>query len=137
MREIWMMQPRFDRRSGSGPYSLVEQARYRAGFDFLVLRADVGEVDFSLVDWWEDFALGDEDERKALLEQVRESHRRAPKVHRMPRAQGAEASPVGAEPALEGEPLPAAAKKRRRRRKPKSAANEQGGAAAASNDTAA
>lgn len=137
MREIWMMQPRFDRRSGSGPYSLVEQARYRAGFDFLVLRADVGEVDFSLVDWWEDFALGDEDERKALLEQVRESQRRGPKVHRVPRTQGAEAPPAVAEPAPEGEPLPAAAKKRRRRRKPKSSANGQGGAAAASNDTAA
>jgi poly(A) polymerase len=44
MREIWLMQPRFERRFGSGPFSLVEQARYRAGFDFLRLRADAGDA---------------------------------------------------------------------------------------------
>jgi poly(A) polymerase len=131
MREIWMMQPRFDRRSGNGPASLVEQPRYRAGFDFLVLRADVGEVDFSLVDWWEDFALGDEDERRALLEVVRETQRRAPKVHRAPRPAGETGSGemASAAPAADGEAVPAA-KKRRRRRKPKSAAGGQGGSAA-------
>ncbi len=35
MREIWMMQPRFERRVGNGPLTLVEQPRFRAGFDFL------------------------------------------------------------------------------------------------------
>src|SRR5688572_3042764 len=33
MREIWMMQPRFERRIGNGPFTLVEQPRFRAGFD--------------------------------------------------------------------------------------------------------
>ncbi|MDL5033226.1 polynucleotide adenylyltransferase PcnB [Pelomonas sp. APW6] len=75
MREIWMMQPRFERRTGNGPYSLVEQPRYRAGFDFLLLRAEVGDLDMALVDWWEDFALGSDEERRALVEQVRESER--------------------------------------------------------------
>ncbi|UXH80431.1 polynucleotide adenylyltransferase PcnB [Roseateles amylovorans] len=75
MREIWMMQPRFERRTGSGPHRLIEQPRYRAGFDFLALRAEAGEIDPALADWWEDFALGDEDERRALLEQVRETQR--------------------------------------------------------------
>ncbi len=75
MREIWMMQPRFERRSGNGPYSLVEQPRYRAGFDFLLLRAEVGDLDMALVDWWEDFALGSDEERRALVEQARESER--------------------------------------------------------------
>ena len=45
MREIWTMQPRFDRRTGSSVFSLVEQPRFRAGFDFLRLRAQTGEVD--------------------------------------------------------------------------------------------
>ena len=76
MREIWLMQPRFERRIGNTPRALVEQPRYRAGYDFLRLRADAGEIDAELAEWWEDFALGDEDERVALLQAARESNRR-------------------------------------------------------------
>ncbi|WP_298832878.1 polynucleotide adenylyltransferase PcnB [uncultured Piscinibacter sp.] len=72
MREIWMMQPRFERRVGRVPLTLVEQPRFRAGFDFLRLRADAGEVDAELAEWWEDFSLGSDEEREALLEQGRE-----------------------------------------------------------------
>jgi poly(A) polymerase len=72
MREIWMMQPRFERRSGRTPQSLVEQPRFRAGFDFLRLRADAGEAPQDLADWWEDFSLADEAEREALLAAVRD-----------------------------------------------------------------
>ena len=113
MREIWMMQPRFDRRSGRGPLTLVEQPRFRAGFDFLRLRADAGEVDAELAEWWEDFSLGSDEEREALLEQGRErEHSR--------RAAGGTSS----------EPADPAKKKRRRRRKPAGA-----GAASAGSDS--
>jgi poly(A) polymerase len=71
MREIWLMQPRFDRRTGSGPRSLVEQPRFRAAFDFLRLRADVDEIPVELAEWWEDFSLGTEEEREALLQAAR------------------------------------------------------------------
>ncbi len=52
MREIWLMQPRLERRVGSGPFTLIEQPRFRAGFDFLRLRADCGEIDPELGTWW-------------------------------------------------------------------------------------
>jgi poly(A) polymerase len=55
MREIWLMQPRFDKRVGNGPFTLVDQPRFRAGFDFLRLRAQVGEVEEELAHWWETF----------------------------------------------------------------------------------
>jgi poly(A) polymerase len=67
MREIWLMQPRFDRRTPSGAAGLVAQPRFRAGYDFLRLRADAREASSELADWWEDFHLGNEDEREALL----------------------------------------------------------------------
>jgi len=111
MREIWLMQPRFERRGGSGPFSLVEQPRYRAGFDFLRLRADVGDADATLADWWEDFALGDEEERRALLEDARQQERRNPRPAK-PEAEGAE--PL----------IDAPAKKRRRRRRKPGARSE-------------
>ncbi|MBI3369672.1 MAG: polynucleotide adenylyltransferase PcnB, partial [Burkholderiales bacterium] len=75
MREIWMMQPRFERRQANTARALIEQPRFRAGFDFLRLRADVGEVPAELADWWEDYSLGDDDEREALLNAVREAQR--------------------------------------------------------------
>lgn len=79
MREIWMMQLRFDRRIGTTPYSLVEQPRFRAGFDFLRLRADVGEVDVALADWWQEFSVGDDSVREDLIQQIRDSNARKPR----------------------------------------------------------
>ena len=75
MREIWMMQPRFERRQANSAQALVAQPRFRAGYDFLRLRADAQEVEVELADWWEDFSLGDADEREALLQLAREAER--------------------------------------------------------------
>ena len=75
MREIWTMQPRFEKRTGSGPFGLVDQARFRAGFDFLCLRAEVGEIDIELADWWEEFQHADDDARLSLIQAVRPAPR--------------------------------------------------------------
>ena len=76
MREIWSMQPRFERRSGNGPFTLVEQPRFRAGFDFLRLRAHAEEADLALADWWERFSLADDGERRDLMQAAREQESR-------------------------------------------------------------
>jgi poly(A) polymerase len=121
MREIWLMQPRFDRRSGNGPYSMVEQPRFRAGYDFLRLRSDIGEVDVALVDWWDDFAQGSDDEREAMLAEQRAQRAptRVARVHSLPRAVGPtdEVAAAEGEAASSGDAAPAR-KRRRRRRKP-------------------
>jgi len=103
MRDIWMMQPRFERRTPSAAVSLVEQPRFRAGFDFLRLRAEAGEVEAELGQWWEDYSLADEDARAELLATVR----------RVDAARGT-AAPA------------AAAKRKRRRRKPAGAGGDAG-----------
>ena len=79
MREIWMLQPRLERRQANTALSTIEGVRFRAGFDFLRLRADVGEAPVELADWWEDFSLGSDDEREALLAALREAQRAAPR----------------------------------------------------------
>jgi poly(A) polymerase len=71
MREIWLMQPRFERRTVSSATALLAQARFRAGYDFLRLRADCGDVAVDLADWWEDLHLGNDEEREALLMDLR------------------------------------------------------------------
>jgi poly(A) polymerase len=113
MREIWLMQPRFERRTGTSPFSLIDQPRYRAAYDFLRLRADCGEIDAELADWWEDFALGSNEEREALIEAAREAQRAQPR-----RVAAAPRPPMPATPAPEGEISVPARKRRRRRRKP-------------------
>jgi len=116
MREIWLMQPRFERRTGSSVMTLVEQPRFRAGFDFLRLRGDAGEVEAELANWWEDFSLADDNGRRALLEAAR-SQEPVRRVRSAPR--------TAAVPGEDLEPLEAtnpeadlARKRRRRRRKP-------------------
>jgi poly(A) polymerase len=71
MREIWMMQPRFEKRIGSTPFSLVEQPRFRAGFDFLRLRAEVADVELALADWWQEFSMADDAAREDLIQQAK------------------------------------------------------------------
>jgi poly(A) polymerase len=119
MREIWLMQPRFERRIGNTPASLVEQPRFRAGYDFLRLRADVGEVDAELAEWWEDYALGTPEEREALVAAVRAAHRRAVRHRPASDAAGAAeaATGEGAVSAPAGGDDAAPAKRRRRRRR--------------------
>ena len=78
MREIWMMQPRFDKRIGSTAFSLVEQARFRAGFDFLRLRAEVAEVELALADWWQEFSMADDAAREDLIQLAKSEKSTAP-----------------------------------------------------------
>jgi poly(A) polymerase len=122
MREIWLMQPRFERRTPSSALSLVEQPRFRAGFDFLRLRADAGEIDAALARWWEEFSLADAEGRRRLLDDARPRG----EVRRVRSAPDPEA------PDAEGETATDAPKKRRRRRRrPAGAPGSEGEAAAA------
>ncbi|MGH8746281.1 MAG: polynucleotide adenylyltransferase PcnB [Burkholderiales bacterium] len=77
MREVWIMQPRFEQRSGQRPYRLVESPRFRMGYDFLVLRAASGEVSADVEAWWRVFHQADVETRKAMLMPETE-----PKKHR-------------------------------------------------------
>jgi poly(A) polymerase len=67
MRDIWAMQPRFERRVGKAPYKLLEHPRLRAGYDFMLLRCASGEIDAELGEWWTDFMDADGSAREALL----------------------------------------------------------------------
>lgn len=157
MREVWLMQPRFERRHGQGPFSLVEQPRFRAGFDFLRLRSQAGEVDEELSHWWETFSTATEDRRHDMVE----AQRRQPQARRSgakgapppdavseqgawapgdPRArvastdadeEGAAVESGSASNGPTADPADAPARKRRRRRrKPTGARGEGGGESA-------
>ena len=67
IKDIWALQPRFEQRAGKRPYALLEQPRFRAGYDFLVLRAQAGEIDMEIADWWTRFQNVDGEKRAAML----------------------------------------------------------------------
>ncbi len=124
MREIWMLQPRFERRASSSVMTLLEQPRFRAGLDFLRLRGEVGEADPALAVWWEALFQANDDERRDLLDSVRET--RGPRrVKRAAAPAGSDEAPVAVSqdsaqdddaPPPDGSVAPR--KRRRRRRKP-------------------
>jgi poly(A) polymerase len=143
MREIWTLQPRFEKRVGSGPYTLVEQPRFRAGLDFLRLRSHIGEVDAELAAWWEKFSLASDDEREDMMQAVRQQTQ--PRATRVRGRGKAEASAQGQAEPRDGQPAPAdaadvaqagmsgdglddAPRKRRRRRRSRSGDAGEGGA---------
>jgi poly(A) polymerase len=132
MREIWMMQPRFEKRVGSTPFGLVEQPRFRAGFDFLRLRADIAEVDERLADWWQEFSMASDAEREDLVQAAKAEQVAKPRARRAPRPESADAPRHGASQAESNSPTPSpesadegAVKKRRRRRRKPGAAEDQ------------
>ncbi|MEY4978611.1 MAG: poly(A) polymerase family protein [Pseudomonadota bacterium] len=159
MRELWMMQPRFDKRVGSGPHSLIEQPRFRAGFDFFRLRAQVGEVSEELAHWWDAFQHASDEVREDMLDaQRREAQTKPaqPKVRRVKRSDTAVATETPELPqtplvasgealnAPEAAPSPdtvdegaesPAKKRRRRRRKPGAGTGDAAGAEQGSTPT--
>lgn len=66
MREIWQLQPQFDNRKGARPHRLLAQQRFRAAYDFLLLRGEAGEVDGELVQWWTKFQHADDETRMQM-----------------------------------------------------------------------
>jgi poly(A) polymerase len=93
------------------------------------LRADAGEIDEALADWWQEFSTADDTLRQDLVDQVREEQQsrprstRAPRVHRLP--VGGESAPAPeTEEQATGEAAP---KKRRRRRRSGSGPRADGG----------
>ncbi len=58
MQEIWTLQTRFNQTRGKRPTRLLAHPRFRAAYDFLLLRASAGEADPELAAWWTDFQQG-------------------------------------------------------------------------------
>ena len=67
MREIWAMQPRFERRVGRYPYRLIESPRFRSGYDFMLLRCATGEQSPDIGQWWTSFIEADPSGQEALM----------------------------------------------------------------------
>jgi poly(A) polymerase len=71
MREVWSMQPKFNARIGSKPSRLIGHPRFRAGYDFLLLRAETGGADPELAQWWTTYQNASENEQRKMTQPPR------------------------------------------------------------------
>ena len=71
MREIWALQPRFDRRSGRTAAKLLEHPRFRAAYDFMLLRAESGEIEADIATWWTALVEAEPERRDDLTRALR------------------------------------------------------------------
>lgn len=67
MKELWLLQPRFEQRGGQRPFRLLSQPYFRAAYDFLLLRCESGEVDSQLGLWWDEFQDATDERRAEML----------------------------------------------------------------------
>jgi len=99
MKEIWSLQPRFEDRSGRRPFAALEHPRFRAGYDFLQLRAESGETPQELFDWWRQFMDASPEERSELLLPAAADEKK-----RRRRRRGRKKEPAGAPPVPAAQP---------------------------------
>lgn len=67
VREVWLLQFRLSKRTGKRVVALFSHPRFRAAYDFLMLRAASGEEEVQAVaKWWEQYVHAESPEREAM-----------------------------------------------------------------------
>lgn len=82
MRDIWHLQLRLPRRDRGRAYATLEHQRFRAGYDFVLLREQAGENLEGLGDWWTKFQFASEEDREAMVAQITPPRKRRPRNKR-------------------------------------------------------
>ena len=76
IQEIWVMQPRFESLAGKKPFRLINHPRFRAAYDFMLLRSESGEINADIAIWWKDFTDANQDEREKMIPKPSSSTRK-------------------------------------------------------------
>lgn len=79
VREIWALQQRLGRREGKRALQTLEHPRFRAAYDFLLLREEAGEQLDGLGLWWTRFQDVDEDTRNEMIAELPKNNQRRPR----------------------------------------------------------
>lgn len=87
MREIWLLQFRFEKRTGHRAITLLEHPRFRAAYDFMALRALAGHEDMALADWWTTFQdVSPEEQQEMILALTKTNKPKAKRRRSKPKA---------------------------------------------------
>jgi len=75
-REIWALQYRLPHRTPKRSFRLLSHRRFRAAYDFLLIRAEIGEENIELADWWTEFQIADHNEQNQMLTKLQKRKRK-------------------------------------------------------------
>jgi poly(A) polymerase len=75
-REIWLLQDRLNQQVGKRPYKLLTHKRFRAAYDFLLLRHESGVPLASTCDWWTTFQSADPETQQQMTTPKRRKKRK-------------------------------------------------------------
>ena len=90
MKDIWILQDKLTRREGKKAFKTIQHPKFRAGYDFLLLRAEV-EIDkphlAELAKWWTDFQNISQESQEQMIKGIKNTtavKRRTPRKRRKP-----------------------------------------------------
>lgn len=88
MKDVWLLQDRLTQRVGKRAYKAFEHPKFRAGYDFLLLRSEIEpELYSELAKWWTDFQKVSYDTQQQMIKAlpaVRSGARRGPRKRKIP-----------------------------------------------------
>ncbi|MFD2167672.1 polynucleotide adenylyltransferase PcnB [Thalassotalea euphylliae] len=88
MKDIWVLQDKLNRREGKKAYKTLEHPKFRAGYDFLLLRGEIEGGDTAqLAKWWTEFQEASPELQQMMIKAVPNSRgsRRTVRKRRKPR----------------------------------------------------
>jgi poly(A) polymerase len=85
MREIWDLQARLPSRQGMRALRLLDHPRFRAAYDFLLMREDAGENLNGLGSWWTAFQGANDEEREQMVKNLGKQNSNSRPRRRRPR----------------------------------------------------
>lgn len=131
IREVWELQPRLEQPKPRQIPALAAHPRFRAGFDFLLMREQTGDKAVGTMgQWWHNYQTLSNDERERAIADLNRLQQR---LQRQRKANDQVAEPIApltpainhAAPEIEAKPLEQTTTKAKRTRKAKNAMNEQ------------
>ena len=91
MKEIWEMQLRLPKRNANRAEQLLGHPRFRASYDFLLLRENAGEALNGLGQWWTDYQQTNADQRRSMVDNLKTGYQQKRRRRRAPKNRKPEA----------------------------------------------
>ena len=72
IKDIWILQLKLHSRIGNQPYKLIRHPRFRAAFDFMLVRERAAKIKVGPGDWWDKFQKDDDALKRKLIDSIKE-----------------------------------------------------------------
>jgi poly(A) polymerase len=75
IKDIWSLQLKLETRLGHQPYKILNHPRFRAAYDFLLLREEAAKDGQGIGSWWTEFQKVNRPRKIEMLQILRDSRK--------------------------------------------------------------